>query len=278
MNQDSNLQRLLVGVCGSANGHVAVDYSIQLANRYGCQLMGVEIVDDDDTELAIYGVADETFEADRRQEIRHARAAVRQHMDAFRQRCRDAELTVWCCDKSGDSVDQIVSESQRADLVILGRETPFDSKVAAGSTLGNVLRRCSRPLMTVPLSLPQGDDVLVAYDGSRPAGQSLFAFVTLGLAAGRTVHVVTAAATAASAREIAQPACDFLELHGINGQRHSIASESDVHHALLNLAAELDVGLLVAGACGHSRIHEVIMGSFTEKLIEASHLPVFLFH
>ncbi|WP_147869844.1 hypothetical protein [Stieleria maiorica] len=59
MNQDSNRQRLLVGVSGSANGHVAVDDSIQLANRYRCQLVGVEIVD-------------ETAEAERRKEIRRA--------------------------------------------------------------------------------------------------------------------------------------------------------------------------------------------------------------
>ncbi|QEG00637.1 hypothetical protein Mal15_47080 [Stieleria maiorica] len=27
-----------------------------------------------------------------------------------------------------------------------------------------------------------------------------------------------------------------------------------------------------------ARIHEVLLGSFTQKLIEASHLPVYLFH
>ncbi|MDV6034855.1 MAG: universal stress protein [Phycisphaera sp. RhM] len=278
MNQVSNLQRVLVGVGGSANGHVAVDFSIQFASRYGCRLVGIDIVDEDDTELAIYGVADETAEAERRREIRQLRERARQNLDAFQQRCRTAGISAECCGKSGDVAEQIVTEAQRSDLIILSRDTPFESATSANSTLGKVLRQAPRPLITVPLSLPQQDHVLIAYDGSRPAGQALLAFVTLGLGAGRKVHVATAAASVESARMIAQPAIDFLQLHGVDGQLHAIEGETNVEHALLSLAAEVDAGLLVAGSCGHSRIREVLLGSFTQTLIQASHLPLFLFH
>ncbi|PAY16303.1 hypothetical protein CKO51_27535 [Rhodopirellula sp. SM50] len=278
MNQVSNLQRVLVGVGGSANGHVAVDFSLQLADRYGCRLVGIDIVDEDDTELAIYGVADETAEAERRREIRQLRDRVRQNLDAFQQRCRAAGINVECCGKSGEVAEQIVTEAQRSDLIILSRDTPFESATSANSTLGKVLRQAPRPLITVPLSLPLQDHVLIAYDGSRPAGQALLAFVTLGLGTGRKVHVATAAGSVESARMIAQPAVDFLQLHGVDCQLHAIEGETKVEHALFSLAAEVDAGLLVAGSCGHSRIREVLLGSFTQALIEASHLPLFLFH
>ena len=278
MNQVSNLQRVLVGVGGSANGHVAVDFSIQLANRYGCRLVGIDIVDEDDTELAIYGVADETAEAERRREILQLRERARQNLDAFQQRCQAAGISAECCGKNGDVAEQIVTEAQRSDMIILSRDTPFESATSANSTLGKVLRQASRPLITVPLSLPQQDNVLIAYDGSRPAGQALLAFATLGLGTGRKVHVATAAAAAESARSIAQPAVDFLELHGVDCQLHAIEAETKVESVLLSLAAEVDAGLLVAGACGHSRIREFLLGSFTQKLIQASHLPLFLFH
>ncbi|QDV41791.1 Universal stress protein family protein [Stieleria neptunia] len=278
MNQVSNLQRVLVAVGGSANGHVAVDYSIQLANRYGCRLVGIDIVDDDDTELAIYGVADEAAEAERQREIRQLRERARQNLDAFQQRCSAAGIQTDCCGKKGDVAEQLLTEAQRSDLIILSRETPFDSATSANTILGKLLHEASRPMITVPLALPQEDNVLVAYDGSRSAGQALFAFVALGIGGDRKVHVATAAFSAESARLIAQPAFDFLELHGIDCQLHAIEAENQVERALLSLAAELDAGLLVAGACGHSRIREFLLGSFTQKLIEASHLPLFLFH
>lgn len=278
MNKKSNLRRLLVGVDGSVNGHVAVDLAIQLAKEHECQLVGIDIVDEDATELALYGVADANAEEERRSEIKHMRERAKQSLEAFEQRCEEAEISGTRCRKSGEAADQIVLEAQRSDLIILGRETRFYSEWQPDSTVGIVLRQASRPIVTVPLSLPREDNVLVAYDGSRSAAQALFAFVGLGLGANKKVHVVNVSRDAETAKSIAQPALDFLELHGIESQIHAHASAGEVDKVLLNLAAKLDAGLLVAGACGHSRIREFILGSVTRNLIQESHIPTFMFH
>jgi nucleotide-binding universal stress UspA family protein len=146
------------------------------------------------------------------------------------------------------------------------------------STVGIVLRQASRPVITVPLSLPLEENVLVAYDGSRPAAQALFAFVALGLGENQKVHIANVAHGAESAASIARPACDFLESHEVDSQLHAVSSADDVDKVILNLSAELDAGLLVAGAYGKSRLHEFVLGSTTRKLIRASQIPVFMFH
>ena len=92
------------------------------------------------------------------------------------------------------------------------------------------------------------------------------------------MHVVNVAQVAGDAAPIAQLAFDFLELHDINSEIHPVSSSEEIDKVILNLAGEVDAGLLVVGAYGQSRLHEFFLGSTTKKMIQESHIPIFMFH
>lgn len=277
MNTEAKLRSILVGVDGSVNGHGAIELSIQLAKRFGSRLIGIDVVDEQDLFFPGYGGAEAAKEY-REEELLSARERAKQSLAAFEYRCRESGVSAICCSETGNAADRIVREAQRSDLIVLGRETHFYSEWLPDSTVGFVLRNAARPVVTVPLSLPQEQNVLVAYDGSRPAAKTLFASVALGLGENQRADIVNVAQNPESAASVAQPAFDFLEQHDVDSQLHTISLADDVHKVVLNVAAELDGGLLVAGAFGQSRLHEFVLGSTTRKLIHESHIPVFMFH
>lgn len=278
MSTSTNLRSILVGVDGSEFSQCAIEFAVQWCKQYGCHVVGIDAVNEESHRVVAFeggaGVAAEVTE----REISAARERVRRSLDTFETQCQQADVKYARCEESGNAVDRILIEAQRADLIVLGRETHFYSEWLADSTLALVLRNASRPVVVVPQSPSSNRDILVAYDGSRPASQALFAFVQLGLAQGRNLHILSATPGAEESESIAQPACDFLSLHNIHSQIHAFPSDGAMAKIILSLIDELDVGLLVAGAYGKSRMRELILGSTTKRLTEESHVPIFMYH
>ena len=59
--------------------------------------------------------------------------------------------------------------------------------------------------------------------------------------------------------------------------RHTLAP-LDAGDALLSLAGELGVGLLVMGCYGHSRTREWVLGGASRTVMESMTLPVLMAH
>jgi hypothetical protein len=85
---------------------------------------------------------------------------------------------------------EILHESQRYDVVILGHETHFhfETQDRADETLRCVLRHETRPVVIAPHELHGGSSVVVAYNGRSPADRALQAFQASGLDCGEEVH------------------------------------------------------------------------------------------
>ncbi len=51
-----------------------------------------------------------------------------------------------------------------------------------------------------------------------------------------------------------------------------------VGDALLSRLADQDIDLLVMGACGHSRLRELVLGGVTRKIFQQMTVPVLMSH
>ncbi|MFN3389460.1 MAG: universal stress protein, partial [Allosphingosinicella sp.] len=70
-----------------------------------------------------------------------------------------------------------------------------------------------------------------------------------------------------------------LRRHGIGSEAAEIdAGGADAGSALLRHAAQVEADLLVAGAFGHSRAREFILGGATRSLMAAPQVAVLLSH
>ena len=79
-------------------------------------------------------------------------------------------------------------------------------------------------------------------------------------------------ATPIAARRPGTPGGDvdrYLAAHGIKNRTiHTVLGDGDAAaESLLSLVADVEADLLVTGAYGHSRVHEVLMGGTTRTLL-----------
>jgi nucleotide-binding universal stress UspA family protein len=116
----------------------------------------------------------------------------------------------------------------------------------------------------------------IAWDGSRLAARALRdAMPFLMGAKAVTVIAVNEEAGEASSDQLV----GHLARRGIAARVQRLAVErGDVQAAILSIAAESNMGLLVMGGYGHSRLHERILGGVTRGLFESMTVPVLMSH
>lgn len=181
--------------------------------------------------------------------------------------------------ETGLLVDAIDAYAARADLVLLGKRgenVNFATK-HLGSMLERVVRSASKPCFVTPRKFRPIDHVAVAYDGSPSCKEALefmskvelFSAFNLQLIVVNEGRLEDEAAKLLAEAEVMlnrfslYPACQVL-----NGVAET---------AIADYVKQTKVDLLVAGAYGHTRIRELLIGSTTTALLRNCHVPVLCF-
>lgn len=165
--------------------------------------------------------------------------------------------------------------ARAADLILVAAandKTPFRAPDPVEVIVG-----AGRPVLIVPVvpfASPLGRPAVIAWEDSRESRLAAAAAVPLLQKASR-VHVLTVCserhADLASA-QIADVAA-WLERHGLKASPEILLrNETETARRLLDRAVGLDAGLIVAGAYGHMRLTEWILGGVTRSLLAGSGL------
>lgn len=276
------LKSILVGLDGSSFGTAAMELGVGWAQRAGASLAGLAVVDLPAIRMPeavpLGGMAFKEQRDDALAGDAHRR--LQAVLEKFQQRCAEAAVSCESLETIGHPAEQILLESQRHDLILLGQRTyfHFETQEDADETLRSVVKGASRPVIAVPAKPRKGEAVVVAYDGSPQAARTLQAFQSLGLHGPHVVHVVGVDPDAVEAKLRLERAVDYLERHDIKSEPHAVATSDPPARAILDLVNSLDCGLLVMGAYGQSPFKELLFGSVTRTILEESITPVFLYH
>lgn len=276
------LKSLLVGLSGSPSSQAATKLGIQWARTYHAKLFGVGILDDKSlTPAESIPLGAGAFKAERDEAVlSRAKLHVGLALREFEHACATSDVPHKAFPGRGDAAKFLTQHSQRADLLVLGRgrtETT-DSAAPLTHTLEQVIKHAVRPIVCVPESLPEGNAVLVAYDGSLQAARTLSAFVGLGLLADLPIRLVTVEKTLGDLAYDTTLASEFLEDHSVKVDVTYFTSDESPTDALLRLIDETHPALVVLGAYGKSWLREVLLGSVTTQLLQKSKSPLFLYH
>ncbi len=182
-----------------------------------------------------------------------------------------------------DEYAGLCMQARYADLVVLGQAAAAEDN--EGSLLPDlpdyVLLNCGRPVLLVPRTgrFPTiGKRVMVAWNGSVEAAKA----VTAALPLLRGAEQVTLAVLGNSADTLGEsPGADialYLARHGVNVEVLRRPEAADPGKAILSLAADFNVDLLVMGAYGHSRFREMMLGGATRTILATATLPVLMAH
>jgi nucleotide-binding universal stress UspA family protein len=169
-------------------------------------------------------------------------------------------------------VRYIVREARACDIIVVGAVDgaalgdPF-AEIAPG----DLVMQAGRPLLVVPDTCNWLDlrSVLVAWKDTAEARRAVVdALPMLRKATEVTVvEIAEEPADRAAAVSRVNDVVAWLSRHGIVASERVPAECGDAGEALERVASETGAGLVVAGAYGHSRLREWILGGVTQRLI-----------
>ena len=179
----------------------------------------------------------------------------------------------------GDSPDDLIAETRRADLVILAPPSSAPAYNVHASPV-DVCLAGGGPVLVVPDTW-SGDRVgarpLVAWNGAREAARALRDALPL-FEAGATVEVRIARPKDSLADDAAAIR-QHLERHGLRANVVNIVDDGrSIGDWLRSEAMAAGCDMIVMGLYGHARMQEFVLGGVSHTMLHAPGLPLLISH
>ena len=235
------------------------------------------------SELGLVPSADvEALHREIDRELEEGEAPLRSLLEAVR---RDHGIEVAYRSVDGHAAELVIQQARTADLTIIGHDlTMGEHQPDEYSFAESMLFASGRPMLLVPpraeASKPLGGCIAIAWNGSRPAARALADAIPLIERAERVV-VLSAEPDRPGVRppSLIEPVLAHLRCHAGAVESHALqARHRDVAEMLQAEALALGADMLVAGAYGHARLWEKMLGGVTRDLLADLRLPILMSH
>ncbi|AJY11622.1 universal stress protein [Burkholderia multivorans] len=274
---------LVVHLDTSTGAHARLEFALRVARRFGAHLTGLFAIYTPEPHSFYVMAGSADYFRDQRERRDERRAALERlfHAETARAKVPSAWLRT-----DGRANVAVPRAARLADLVIAGQSDPNDPETYIDDQFAeNLVLSAGRPVLFVPYAgtfASVGERVAVGWDGSREATRAAHdALPFLERAKRTTVIAVTNGDSEAAATRV--PAADaalMLARHAPDVHVLDIGAGAgaSVGDTLLSRAYESGSDLLVMGAYGHSRWHELLMGGATRTVLASMTLPVLMSH
>jgi len=272
------IKQILVPTDGSEYATVGVAYSVALAKQHRASLVGLYVVDVKLLEgpflrdiSASLGTAPYVNYQNNIGLILEERGKAA--LETLQERCRKAGVPVETHLDTGSVSPTIIEYGERVDLIVMGRGGEHGEWLDGllGSTTERVVRRSACPVLVTGRSDARISRFLVAFDGSAHARKALHFATNLGETWLVPFEVLV---VSANGEAIMDEAKRYLEAHDLSVD-YSIR-DGDPREVILSHAEEREADLLVMGAYGHSKVHELLLGCTTQHVLNHAKCPVLL--
>jgi nucleotide-binding universal stress UspA family protein len=189
----------------------------------------------------------------------------------------DAVTASWR-EEDGSALPRILFHARHHDLVVVGRSKSPNGLPA--DFLEQLLVGCGRPVLIAgPATTPAfAGTIMVCWKESAEAARALNAAMPF-LHHARRVVVVTVTEHGDNSAEALAEVARQLAWHGVRAELRTVLASGAGIPAVLSVAAhECGADLVVLGAYGHSRMHEILFGSCTQAVIRNAETSVLLMH
>lgn len=275
------IKSILIPTDGSEYSKVALEYGIYLAEKFGAKVTGLHVLDLRDLEGPLFsdiagslGFTPYQNYLAKFQKILEDRGDL--ILETFRNSCQEQSIRPDLKRLSGVVPSIIAEEAKKVDLVIIAQRGEHERWASGllGSTTESVVRKSPRPVLVTPGAFRELGNILVAYDGSVESNKALktacelFAFSDTGL---KSVVVTSDEKRREALTEEIEA---FVSPYQVDVDIECLKGEASKE--ILRYAQDNRIDLIVMGAFGHSRIHDLILGGTTAYIIRNTTLPVLL--
>ncbi len=164
----------------------------------------------------------------------------------------------------------VVREMRAADLLVTGRDHASLFDTTRHVELAATVMAAGRPVLVAGPQEQRLDlrHVMVAWKDSREARRAVEdALPLLARAASVTVAEIAREEEVTAAQQRLQDVAVWLKQHGIASSVRVVPERGEDASRLADLAEEIGAGLVVAGAYGHSRLAEWVLGGVTRDFL-----------
>ena len=232
-----------------------------LAHKFGSELVGISAVDLLDSFSCDKVIAPGMFVEHREKVEVRARVAE----ETFKSGLRSWQIEGgWRISLAHRPEEFVVAEARSVDLVIIGLAR------ASAMNPADLIMSVGRPVLIVP---PEAEKLcfktaIVAWKETRESRRAVADALPL-LRAYETVHIIEIAAKdeLEKAKEHVDDVADWLKRHGIAPISSVLEASGDTSIQLAERAFIEGADLIVAGAYGHSRVREWVLGGVTRDLL-----------
>ena len=177
----------------------------------------------------------------------------------------------------GFEPDVVEVEGRLADLIVMGKPGR-SGRGSLSSVLHAAILGSGRPVLALPLEgVVDLDGVAsIAWDGSKEAARATSAALPL-LKRCRRVLVMTGVID----DNVSPPSrlLRYLAAHGVRAETWAfLPNAGPVARSLLEQCDKAGAGLLVMGAYGHGRLHELVLGGVTRDALRMAERPILVAH
>lgn len=177
----------------------------------------------------------------------------------------------------GTELDEIISQSRYHDLVVVKGGGEKAGGLSTGQ-VGRLIMSAGRPVLRAPdIAAGAIRTAVIAWKKTPEAARALTAAMPI-LETARNLFVIHADEDHDAPAD-GERVVRMLEWHRLNAESHRTdPGDRAPADAVLEMARAADADLLVMGAYGRSRLRELVLGGFTEGVLEAASIPVLFFH
>ena len=265
MTYSTLMVHLDVGSSNAGRLRVAGD----LADRFGASVVGIAAAQPMQVVYADGYVSGGIIEDDVKAKEKEIAAAEAEFRSAFQKRTNALE---WRSAITLDPLsDFIACEARSTDFVITGvdhNKSVFDT--SRHVELGDLVMRIGRPVLVVPEAATKigFDRILVGWKDTRETRRAVAdALPLLKKATFVTVVEIALESEMVEARRHLDQVVEWLKRHGVAAESLVAASLGKDSKHLAEIGREMKTDLLVAGAYGHNRLREWMLGGVTHDLL-----------
>jgi nucleotide-binding universal stress UspA family protein len=178
--------------------------------------------------------------------------------------------------RHGGLVETLAELEDSIRLLVLGRrgEAAEYASEHLGSHLERVVRAMRRPILVTPVEFYPPHRIMLAFDGSDTTRKGVDMVARSPLFRGLPCHLVMAGADTAENRAQLAHARQILEMAGFEAP--AVVLPGEVEEVLAQYQQEHNIGLMILGAYGKSRIRHLLIGSTTTAMLRNSTIPLLL--
>ncbi len=179
--------------------------------------------------------------------------------------------------RHGALVETLSEFEASSQMVVLGKrgEHADFATLHLGANLERVVRAATIPVFVCSRAFRPIDSFAIAYDGGSSIEKAIDYVISSPLLQGMRCHLLTVGPDNPATQKTLDPAADRLRRGGFSVQAHIQPGRPE--QAIAEYIETRQIGLLVMGAYGHSRIRNMVIGSTTSAVLRSCRIPVLLF-